>query len=56
MLGGQLIERLVGIAIVLNEDEIPEFNVPWATPVDCADMAWRVLSLTRTRPPIDMDF
>ena len=52
---GQRVERPVGVAVVLDEDQIPEFDEARTAGVDLAAVAGRVAIRTRLRAAVDVN-
>ena len=55
VLGRQLAQAPVGLAVVLDEDEVPELDVARAVAVDGADVAGHALPVAGLRAAIEMD-
>src|SRR5690554_1608111 len=55
MLGGQILRRAVGLPVILDKNQVPEFNIAPAVPVDAAGMAGHVAFFAMLRTHVIMD-
>ena len=56
VLARQKRQRAVRITVILDEDEIPEFDVPPAIPINATDVAGFALAVTRVETHVHVDF